>query len=146
MFEVLKTHICIVFACCVVCVFSHSVVSSSLQHQGLQPARLLCPWGFSRQEYWRGLLCPPPRDLSDPGIEPRSLELQADSLPSEPSGKPYIVFTGCILYYLLKIFIKSLLFFFLAWIFSYFKNTSKERKRVFLMICTQRFNFFLLNI
>ena len=28
--------------------------------------------GFSRQEYWRGLLCPPPEDLPDPGIEPRS--------------------------------------------------------------------------
>ena len=27
---------------------------------GLKPARLLCPWGFSRQEYWSGLPCPPP--------------------------------------------------------------------------------------
>ena len=44
--------------------------------------------GFSRQEYWRGLPCPPPRDLLSPGIEPRSPTLQADSLPSEPPGKP----------------------------------------------------------
>ena len=29
--------------------------------------------GFSRQEYWRGLPCPPPRDLPNPGIEPSSL-------------------------------------------------------------------------
>ena len=29
-------------------------------------------------------------DLTDPGIEPGSLALQADSLPTEPSGKPYI--------------------------------------------------------
>ena len=29
--------------------------------------------GFSRQEYWSGLPCPPPGDLSDPGIEPQSL-------------------------------------------------------------------------
>ena len=29
--------------------------------------------GFSRQEYWSGLPCPPPRDLPDPGIEPGSL-------------------------------------------------------------------------
>jgi len=29
--------------------------------------------GFSRQEYWRGLPCPPPGDLSDLGIEPTSL-------------------------------------------------------------------------
>ena len=31
-----------------------SVVSNSLWPYGPQPARLLCPWGFSRQEYWRG--------------------------------------------------------------------------------------------
>ena len=34
---------------------------------------LLCPWGFSRQEYWSGLPCRPPGDLPDPGIEPTSL-------------------------------------------------------------------------
>ena len=38
--------------------------------------------GFSRQEYWRGLPFPSPGDLSDPGIEPRSPALQADSLPT----------------------------------------------------------------
>ena len=44
--------------------------------------------GFSRQEYWSGLPCPPPGDLPDPGIEPRSPSLQADSLPTEPPGSP----------------------------------------------------------
>ena len=39
--------------------------------------------GFSRQEYWSGLPCPSPGDLPYPGIEPRSPELQADSLPGE---------------------------------------------------------------
>jgi len=39
---------------------------------------------FSRQEYWSGLPCPPPGDLPNPGIKPRSPALQADSLPSEP--------------------------------------------------------------
>ena len=29
--------------------------------------------GFSRQEYWTGLLCPSPEDLPDPGIEPMSI-------------------------------------------------------------------------
>ena len=29
--------------------------------------------GFSREEYWSGLPCPPPGDLPDPGIEPKSL-------------------------------------------------------------------------
>ena len=33
---------------------------------------------FSRQEYWSGLLCPPPGDLPDPGIEPVSPALQTD--------------------------------------------------------------------
>ena len=44
--------------------------------------------GFSRQEYCSGLPCPPPGDVPDPGIEPGSLALQADSWPSEPPGKP----------------------------------------------------------
>ena len=44
--------------------------------------------GFSRQEYWSGLLCPPPGDLPDPGFKPRSPALHTDSLPSEPPGNP----------------------------------------------------------
>ena len=44
--------------------------------------------GFSRQEYWSGLPCPPPGDLPHPRIEPKSPALQADSSPSEPPGKP----------------------------------------------------------
>ena len=44
--------------------------------------------GFSRQEYWSGLPFPSPGDLPNPGIEPGSLALQADSLPSVPLGKP----------------------------------------------------------
>ena len=43
---------------------------------------------FSRQEYWRGLPFPPSGDLPDPGIEPGSRVLQADSLRSELPGKP----------------------------------------------------------
>ena len=41
---------------------------------------------FSRQEYWSGLPFPSPGDLSNPGIEPGSPALQADTLPSEPPG------------------------------------------------------------
>ena len=45
---------------------------------------------FSRQEYWSGLLCPPPGDRPDPGIEPASLtsnlRWQAGSLPLVPLG------------------------------------------------------------
>ena len=57
--------------CVCVCV-SHSVMSNCLQPHGLYPDRLLCPWGFSWQEYWSGLPLPPQGDLPDPGIEPMS--------------------------------------------------------------------------
>ena len=74
--------------CIVLCaVLSCSVISNFLWPSG--PTRLLCPWGFSRREYWSGLQCPPPGDLPDPGIEPMSLlspALQVASLPFEPSG------------------------------------------------------------
>ena len=40
--------------------------------------------GFSRQEYWSGLPCPPPGNLPNPGIEPRFPTLKVDSLPFEP--------------------------------------------------------------
>ena len=43
---------------------------------------------FSRQEYWYRLPYPPPGDFPNPGIEPTSPALQADSLPSESPGKP----------------------------------------------------------
>ena len=48
------------------------------------------PWsmGFSRQEYWNGLPFPSQGDLPNPGVEPRSPALQADSLPTELRGKP----------------------------------------------------------
>ena len=72
----------------VLCLSNLSVISNSFRPHGLQPARLLCPWGFSRQEYWSGLPCPPPRALPNPGTEPRSPALQADSLLSELPGKP----------------------------------------------------------
>ena len=43
--------------------------------------------GFSRQEYWSGLPFPISGDNPDPGIEPRSPALQADSLATELQGK-----------------------------------------------------------
>ena len=43
---------------------------------------------FSRPEYWSGEPLPSPGDLPNPGIEPRSPALQADSIPAEPQGKP----------------------------------------------------------
>ena len=62
--------------------------------------------GFSRQEYWSGLPCPPPGNLPNPGIEPRFPTLQADSVPSESPRKPKNTGVG-ILYLLQGIFPKQ---------------------------------------
>ena len=42
--------------------------------------------GFPQQEYWSGLPYPSPGDLPDPGIEPRTPALQADSLHRHEIG------------------------------------------------------------
>ena len=73
--------------------FEHYLASMSLSC-----VWLLIPWtvacqaslsmGFSRQKYWSGLPFPSPGDLPDPGIEPRSTALQADSLLTKLRGKP----------------------------------------------------------
>ena len=81
-----------------VCVYIYDSKSVNWLISQLYPT--LCPWtvacqaplsmGFSRQEYWNGLPFPSPGDLPDPGVKPGSPVLQADSLLSEPPGKPYI--------------------------------------------------------
>ena len=82
-----------VCVCVCVCVCVRSVVPDPLQP--MLPARLLYPWGFSRQEYWTGLPCPPPGDLPNPGIKPRSPTLETDPLPSELLGKCEIHISPC---------------------------------------------------
>ena len=51
---------------------------------------------FSRQEYWNGLPFSSPGDLPNPGIEPRSPVLQADSLLAESQRKPKNTGVGCL--------------------------------------------------
>ena len=63
---------------------SRSIASSSLRPHEQAPLLM----GFSRQQYWSGLPFPSPGDLLDPGIEPGSPALQADSLPTDLAGKP----------------------------------------------------------
>ena len=58
-----------------------AVVSNCLRPHGLF-------MDFSRPEHWSGYLFPSPGDFLNPGFKPRSPALQADSLPSEPPGKP----------------------------------------------------------
>ena len=62
-------------------VMSDSVTPQTVAHQ------VPLSMGFSRQEYWSRLPFPSPGDLPNSGIEPSSPTLQADSLPSELSGK-----------------------------------------------------------
>ena len=78
--------LCIIILQAWFCRLCYSVVSSSLQSRGLIACQAPLSMGFSRQEYWSGLLCPSPEDLSDLGIEPGSPASRADSLPSEPPG------------------------------------------------------------
>ena len=66
---------------------SCSVVSNSLPPYGLQPAGLLCPWDSPGKN--TGVGCPSPGEFPDPELEGGSPPLQADSLPSEPPGKPW---------------------------------------------------------
>ena len=79
--------------------YPHRLYSTCFKiEQSLSPVRLFATprtvayqappsMGFSRQEYWSGLPFPSPADLPNPGIEPESPALQADSSPSEPPGK-----------------------------------------------------------
>ena len=67
----------------IVYVFGRLVLSDSLQPHGLQPARLICPWGVSRQEYWSGLLCPPLGIFPTQGSNAGGIFLS-----TEPPGKP----------------------------------------------------------
>ena len=54
--------------------------------------------GFSRQEYWSGLLYPPPGDLSDPGIEPRTAALAGGFFTTETPGNFTLAYENVDLY------------------------------------------------
>ena len=70
-------------------VFSHSIVSNSLQPHGLYIAcQDPLSREFSRQECWSVLPFPSPGELPNPGIKTGSPALQVDSLPAELTGKP----------------------------------------------------------
>ena len=64
----------------------------TLRPYRLYPSQAPLSMGFSRQEYWGELPCPPPGDLPNPGIKPMSPAspaLAADST-TVPSGKPQL--------------------------------------------------------
>ena len=75
------------------CVVSHFSHVQHFETPWIVACQAPLSMGFSRQEYWSGFPCPAPGDLPDPGIEPNSPALQADSLPTKPTGKPiYVVY------------------------------------------------------
>ena len=72
------------------------MTSKRVRAKSLQSCPTLCnpmgslvSMGFSRQEYWSGLPCPPPGDLCDPGIEPKSPVSPAlqTFFTAEPTGR-----------------------------------------------------------
>ena len=73
-----------------VCLVSQSCLT--LWPRRLQSTRILCPRGFSRQGYWSGLPCPPPRDLPNPGIKLGSPALQVDFYQLSYQGNPIKVY------------------------------------------------------
>ena len=71
-----------------VCVFVTQSCPTLCDSMDLYSSRLLCPCNFPGKNNWSGLPFPSLANLPDPGIEPGSPALQADSLLSELPGKP----------------------------------------------------------
>ena len=78
--------------CVCVCIHARVCLVTQLCQTLCDPWTVACQaplsMGFPRQGSWSGLLFPSPGDLPNRGIEPGSPALQADSLLSEPPGKP----------------------------------------------------------
>ena len=73
------------------CVLSHFCCVRLFATLWTQARQAPLSMGFSRQEYWSELLCPPPGDLSNPGIEPASVAsppLAGEFFTTEPPAKP----------------------------------------------------------
>ena len=73
------------------CMLSHFTCVQLFVNPWTVAHQALPSMGFSGQEYWSGLPCPPPGDLPNPVIKPMSclLHWQAGSLPLVPPGKPH---------------------------------------------------------
>ena len=83
------TALCLKNTCvCVSVYFSRLLMSDSLRPHGLQTARILCPWNSPGTNTEVGCHALLQGTLPVPGIKARSPIFQADSLLSEPPGKP----------------------------------------------------------
>ena len=76
--EIFRRHACVLS--CFSCVWFFATPQTVARQAPLS-------MGFSRQEYWSGLPCPPPGDLPDPGIKLTSLATASGFFPAEPPGK-----------------------------------------------------------
>ena len=76
-----------------------SVVSDSLQSHGLCNPQGSSVHGILQARILEWVACPPPGDLPNTGIEPRSLAMQVDSLPPEPPGKPLFFSNNLLLFF-----------------------------------------------
>ena len=97
----------VLFSKCINVTFPEQSLAITCMHDACYVAQscttLVTPWtvtsqallsmGFPRQKYWSGLPFPPPGDLPNPGTEPKSPTLQADTLASEPLGKTFSCLT-----------------------------------------------------
>ena len=82
----IKRNFCVhITSLCIMCSVAQSCLSLCSRTVACQASLAM---KFSRQEYWSRLPFPSPGDLPNPGIEPGSPALQADSLPAEPPRKP----------------------------------------------------------
>ena len=82
----------------VLLLFSHSAMSNSFATPWTVACWVPLSMGFPRQEYWYGLPFPTPGDLPNPGVEPRSPALQADSLVLSQQGSPPFLLPTSICY------------------------------------------------
>ena len=80
------------WAVCMLSHFSHAQLFETLLTEALQAPLSM---GFSRQEYWSGLPCPPPGDLLRPGIEPVSPALTGRFFTTITTWEAQILVYGC---------------------------------------------------
>ena len=76
-----------------------SAISGSLETPRTIACKSPLPMGFSRQEYWSGLPCPPPRDLPDPELSASQHSCIAGGFfAAEPLRKPLLTLTTTIIH------------------------------------------------
>ena len=79
-----QIQVCLALNLILVCMLSHSIASDSVILLGTVACQVPLSLGFPRQGYWSGLPFPPPGDLPNPGIGPKSPTLAVGFLNTEP--------------------------------------------------------------